>query len=225
VEHVNAPHAQTTSWVAQRLRECIESGLLLPGSKLAEQKLAEELDVSRNTLREAFTVLVAHGLVQRIPNRGVFVASPGAEGVREIYAVRRTVEPSALLWSEAGPGVLATMRSVVNRAQEARDRADVPAMAAANQELHRMIVALAGSETIAEMMERVLARMRLVFFAMQGQPDFHTHYVELNVRLVTLLEQGRRAEAAEAMRSYLDVAEAELLGHLERDGETRDGEA
>lgn len=214
---MNAPHAHTISWVTQRLRERIEAGTLLPGSKLAEQQLAGELEVSRNTLREAFTALAAHGLVERIPNRGVFVASPGADGVREIYAVRRVVEPAALLWAPVPEGTVERMRAIVARAQAAKEAGDVPAMAAANQELHRIIVGLNASEGVTEMMERVLARMRLVFFAMHDQPDFHTQYVLLNARLVELLGRGERAQAAETMREYLDQAEAELLGHLERD--------
>ena len=53
---MNAPHAQTASWVTDRLREQIEAGELLPGTKLGEQQLAGELGVSRNTLREAFAI-------------------------------------------------------------------------------------------------------------------------------------------------------------------------
>lgn len=73
---------------------------------------------------------------------------------------------------------------------------------------------MSGSVQLQQLMGRVLAEMRLVFHAMNAQPDFHTHYVEENAGLVELLRAGRRSDAAEALRGYLDAAEAELLAHL-----------
>ncbi|MEE1620912.1 GntR family transcriptional regulator [Zafaria sp. Z1313] len=210
-----ATHAHTVGWVAGVLRARIAEGQLVPGSKLSEQALSEALGVSRNTLRESFTVLAGDSVVNRIPNRGVFVASPGPDDVREIYRVRRMIEPAAVLWGELGADALAGMEEIVARARAARDEGFVPGMADANQALHKAVVALSGSATLEELMERVLAQMRLVFHAMASAPDFHTHYVDRNVRLVQRLRAGERAEAAEELRAYLDAAEAELLGHLE----------
>ena len=95
-----APHAHSGPWAASVLRRRIAEGELLPGDKLSEQALAESLGLSRNTLRESFTLLNNELIITRIPNRGVFVASPDADDVREIYAVRRTVEPACLAWGE-----------------------------------------------------------------------------------------------------------------------------
>lgn len=207
-----ADHANTTVWVADVLRSRIAAGELLPGTKLSEQQLAASMQVSRNTLREAFTMLSIESVVTRFPNRGVFVAAPDADAVREIYRVRRMLEPAAVLW---GPELdLQRLDAVVATARAAKVRGDVPAMAAANQAFHEALIAMSGSRQLAQTMGRVLAEMRLVFHAMSAQPDFHTHYVEENAGLVELLRAGRRAEASEALRGYLDAAETELLGHL-----------
>ena len=207
-----ADHANTTVWVADVLRSRIAAGELLPGTKLSEQQLATSLQVSRNTLREAFTMLSSESVVSRYPNRGVFVASPDADAVREIYRVRRMLEPSAVLW---GPEAdLQRLDDVITEARDAKARGSVVDMAAANQDFHQGLVAMSGSIQLQQMMSRVLAEMRLVFHAMRSQPDFHTRYVEENASLVELLREGRRAEAADALRGYLDAAEAELLGHL-----------
>ncbi|ELT43229.1 transcriptional regulator [Arthrobacter nitrophenolicus] len=196
------------------LRNRIAAGELTPGSKLSEQSLSTSLGVSRNTLRQAFTILAGESVVTRIPNRGVFVASPGAEEVREIYRIRRTIEPAAVLWGELTPRTLDEMEAIVQRAQAARNAGSVTDMADANQALHRAVVGLTGSATLQELMDRVLAEMRLVFHAMASAPDFHSHYVERNVELVKRLRAGEREEAAAGLRAYLDAAEAELLGHL-----------
>ncbi|MDQ0661608.1 DNA-binding GntR family transcriptional regulator [Arthrobacter ulcerisalmonis] len=212
--HGAAEHAHTTAWIASVLRSRIAAGELTPGSKLSEQALSTSLGVSRNTLRQAFTILAGESMVTRIPNRGVFVASPGAEEVREIYRIRRTIEPAAVLWGGLSPKILEDMETIVQRAQDARNAGSVTDMADANQALHRAVVGLTGSATLQELMDRVLAEMRLVFHAMASAPDFHSHYVERNVELVKRLRAGEREEAAAGLRIYLDAAEAELLGHL-----------
>ena len=61
----HATHAHTGAWVAGVLRSQISAGQLPPGTKLSEQKLSQALGVSRNTLREAFTVLAGESVVLR----------------------------------------------------------------------------------------------------------------------------------------------------------------
>ncbi|MGX1748971.1 GntR family transcriptional regulator [Glutamicibacter protophormiae] len=207
-----ATHAHTGAWVASVLRTRIAEGRLRPGSKLSEQALAQALGVSRNTLREAFTVLGNELILTRIPNRGVFVASPGMDDVREIYAVRRMIEPAALQW---GPELnVPGLERIVKRARAALASGKIEAMADANQRFHEEVVRASSSAQLQELMTRVLAQMRLVFHAMSDAPDFHSHYVELNASLVDLLRAGERDQAAQALRGYLDTAETELLAHL-----------
>jgi DNA-binding GntR family transcriptional regulator len=213
IAHRSEPtHAHTAAWVAESLRIRIAEGLLLPGSKLSEQALADAFGVSRNTLREAFTVLAGEHIVTRIPNRGVMVTSPGVDGVQEIYRVRRILEPAAVRWA-TGIDVEA-LTGIVAEARAAKDRNAVTEMANANQRFHEALIRGTGSALLQELMTRVLAQMRLVFHAMSDAPDFHSHYVEQNAELVALLAKGQREEAAEILRGYMDKAEAELLAHL-----------
>jgi len=205
-------HSHTGLWVSDQLRQRIAAGDLTPGTKLSEEALGEALGVSRNTLREAFTALHAEHIVTRIPNRGVFVARPAAEDIREIYRVRRFVEPAAVLWHEAAP--VDELRAVVAAAQDARARGDIAGMAGANQEFHRTLVARAGSERLDSLMKQVLAEMRLVFHSMGSDPAFHEPYVADNARVLELIAAGRNAEAAELMRDYLNRAEAQLLAAM-----------
>src|SRR6478752_4044104 len=82
--------------VAAELRLQLAEGLLLPGARLTESTIAEDLGVSRNTVREAFAELAAERLVVRHPNRGVFVARLEAGDIHDVYTVRRAIEVSAI---------------------------------------------------------------------------------------------------------------------------------
>jgi DNA-binding GntR family transcriptional regulator len=144
----------------------------------------------------------------------VYVAAPGAEDVREIYRVRRLIEPAAVLWGEIPAGTLDRLDAIISHAREALAAGSIQGMADANQELHKALVSLSGSVSLDELMEKVLAEMRLVFHAMATTPDFHSHYVERNAALVAQIRSGQREEAAAELRRYLDAAEDELLAHI-----------
>ncbi|MBG6059626.1 DNA-binding GntR family transcriptional regulator [Cryobacterium sp. MP_M5] len=207
-------HAETGLWVAGVLREQIAAGRLEPGTKLPEETLGDALGVSRNTLREAFSTLSAERVVTRFPNRGVFVSRPTTDDIREIYRVRRYLEPAAVTWTPAadlGPVCLAPLGQAVERARAARDAGSIPGMAGANQDFHAGIVALAGSDRLDQLMSQVLAEMRLVFHSMAENALFHAPYVEENARIVSLLAEGRQSDAATVLADYLVRAEAQLL--------------
>ena len=134
--------------------------------------------------------------------------------MREIYRVRRLIEPAALLWGDIPAEALEGLEAIITKAKAAKAAGSVQRMADANQELHKAFVALSGSGSLQELMEKVLAEMRLVFHAMATTPDFHSHYVERNAALVEQIRAGKREEAATELRRYLDTAEHELLVHI-----------
>ncbi|WP_373847532.1 GntR family transcriptional regulator, partial [Delftia acidovorans] len=65
-----------TDRVTEQLRSKLIDGAWEPGQKLSEASLSESLQISRNTLREAFRLLTKEGLLVHEPNKGVSVAAP-----------------------------------------------------------------------------------------------------------------------------------------------------
>lgn len=202
---------------AASLRRAISSGQHLPGDQLREVEMAQQLGISRNTLRESFALLIADGLVVHEPHRGVFIASPTIEDIRDLYASRRVIEPAALRWGTRLDRV--TLCSLVEEAEAARERGDISLVAQANQQFHQEIVAGSGTELLAHTMQQLLARMRLVFLsAEQVDPHFHIRFIEDNRTIVTVLERDDRAGAAEMMHTTLGKAceiVVELVDQLE----------
>ena len=65
-----APYLQ----LAAILREQIRSGKIPVGRRIPSQRyLAQEYDLSHNTVNKAIEVLKGEGLVERAPGRGMFV--------------------------------------------------------------------------------------------------------------------------------------------------------
>lgn len=210
--------ASTAEKVADVLRDMVTDGRVLPGAKLAEDHIAEALQVSRNTLREAFRLLNHERLLIHELNRGVFVRVLGEEDVVDIYRMRRSLEGAALrLWGESGDTVrggmrgVSQVRSAVTTGMAAAELGDWEGVGTANMHFHRSIAALANSPRINEVMSQLLAELRLAFHVMPTVRDFYEPYLGDNERIASLLEARRTGEAIEALLDYLDRAERQLL--------------
>jgi DNA-binding GntR family transcriptional regulator len=210
--------SSTASKVADILRDMVMEGRVLPGAKLAEDSIADALQVSRNTLREAFRLLSHERLVVHELNRGVFVRVLTEADVVDIYRMRRALEGAALqFWGEsadAGRGRAAGVshvRSAVTMGVAAAERGDWEGVGTANMHFHRSIAALAESTRIDEIMSQLLAELRLAFHVMPTVRDFYEPYLGDNERIATLVEAGRSQEAVAVLLDYLNRAEDQLL--------------
>src|SRR5271156_1650769 len=85
-------HSPLRDQVVAELRQAILSGRLKPGERLVEGRLADELGVSRNPVREAIRALASEGLIEVTARRGAAVASLTAQEAEELLEVRATLE-------------------------------------------------------------------------------------------------------------------------------------
>src|SRR5437762_11248559 len=77
-----------------RLREAILSMHFKPNERLVERDLCDQTGVSRTSVREALRHLESEGLVERRPNKGLYVTAITVEEARQIYEVRGALEPA-----------------------------------------------------------------------------------------------------------------------------------
>lgn len=197
--------------VAIVLRDRITGGTLVPGQRLSEAKLAGELEISRNTLREVFRLLTRDGLLRHEPNRGVFVAIPSMAAILDIYRVRRLIEVPALTHAWRGHDAVARMREAVELALRASAQADWRAVGSANMEFHSAIVALTDSPRLIDFFARIVAEMRLAFGLLGSAEELHAPYIPLNAGILALLEAGDGEGAARSLESYLSISERNLM--------------
>lgn len=195
---------------ADAIRELIVTGRLTPGQRLSEQAVSETLDVSRNTLREAFRILVHEGLLVRRPNAGVAVARPTLADVVDIYRVRRLIEVPALAAGDpAHPGAR-TMRDAVDAALAARLGGDWRDIAAANMRFHSGIVSLASSPRLDRVHANLSAELRLSFGLLGENGAFFDGFVDRNASLLRRFLSGDADGAAADLNRYLTDSERML---------------
>src|SRR6185437_17112666 len=81
--------------VAEKIRESILDGSLIPGERLVERKLAEVLGTSQSAIREALIQLELEGHITKKPNSATFVTDFSQRDLENTIAVRRTLESFA----------------------------------------------------------------------------------------------------------------------------------
>jgi DNA-binding GntR family transcriptional regulator len=129
--------------IARALREAIVDGEFPPGTPLVEHQLAEQLAVSRGPIRSALQVLQGEGLVETLPN-GRTVTMRFAEGdLRDLLAIRRELESSAVRRGCAARADIGPIRAAYDEMQ--REGASTEHLTELDIEFHRRLVEFGGS--------------------------------------------------------------------------------
>jgi DNA-binding GntR family transcriptional regulator len=136
--------------------------------RLAEERLAADLGVSRTPVREALTRLHAEGLVERLPEGGWYPTAPDVPAVHDLYEVRLVLELQGLRRpAQPGrggahdPAVLEPLRDEW-RALEAQAPAPDPGFVTLDEDFHVRLAASSGNPSLADLLRMVNERIRMV---------------------------------------------------------------
>ena len=93
---IEKKQTNTAEIVANTLRKEIIQGRYKANQPLRQDRIAEELGVSKIPLREALVQLKTEGLVSFMPKRGAVVSGLSTDEVEEIYTMRLALESAAM---------------------------------------------------------------------------------------------------------------------------------
>ncbi len=203
--------------ITVELRADIIGGRLLPGMALVESELVSAYNASRNTIREALHRLGQEGLTWYVRHKGVVVRRLGADDVRDLFRVRRTLELQAI--ANARPlreYQSDRMLDAIEAAELAREREDWRAVGTHGLRFHQHVVGLLGSPLFDEFFTNVVAQLRLVFCTAPDEALFQAPWLVRDRQIHEWLLEGDKAAAIEAMELYLDDSERLLLDMLDQ---------
>jgi GntR family transcriptional repressor for pyruvate dehydrogenase complex len=177
--------------VAGQLRSLIEAGSLQAGEQLpSERELAEQLGVSRSTVREAVQFLGAMGLVEIRHGSGTFVRPKGDRDqlpsewlrwtqrhqgqVHELLEVRRGLEAVAAELAAERADDLSDIEAALADMEAAIEGPDVPGLVEADLAFHTALAAVTGNTALQQLTEslgRELLRERGAIWNERGRPE------------------------------------------------------
>lgn len=192
--------------VANRLRDLIIEGALVPGDQLNESRLCEDLGVSRTPLREAIKTLASEGLIVLRPGRSTMVRQFTAEDVRGMLEVIAQLEALAgrLACRNATDAQIAEISAVHAEMLSLYRAGERLRYYKLNQQIHSLIVAASGNATLVEMHANLQARMKRIRFIGNSAPDKWRAAVEEHEQMVAALSARDGETLAEVMQRHLD---------------------
>jgi DNA-binding GntR family transcriptional regulator len=147
--------------VTETLRAWIAAGDLAPGTRVVERQVAEQLGVSRVPVREALRVLEREGFVEERATRGMVVRRLDDDDIAMLFAVRESLEAllSRRLVAVLDDAGLAALDDVIAVAAEHQHAGRTAEAISANADFHAMLVDLAGSRVLSQVIEPIAGRM------------------------------------------------------------------
>jgi DNA-binding GntR family transcriptional regulator len=201
----------TTSFIVESLTRAIVEHRLLPGTKLAEQKLADHFGVSRTLVRQALFQLSQNRLIRLEPARGAFVATPSVDEARQVFAVRRMLEAEMVraFIAQSTPAKIRALRQHVAAEKKAMDGNDVGQRTELLGDFHVRMAELMGNEVLAHVLRDLIARSSLISLMYQ-RAGAAAHSQEEHVELVRAIAAKDEKRAAQLMEDHLLHVEESL---------------
>ena len=204
----------------------IASRSLRAGEPVSELPVAKELGISRTPTREAIRQLVAEGILEEVPGRGVLVVKLDVRDIAEIFEVREALEVQAaerVARQVVGPVELNNLRKVADEMLElaqglqrsGRERLDSKEMIrfeAADIGFHTYLLQIAGNRHSLKIVSGLRALIRIVASRRVGhaQEDLLRIHKD-HSDVIAAIEAADPARAAAVISAHIRSSQKERL--------------
>lgn len=191
--------------VADLLRRGIQAGDFVPGQRLVEADLMEDLNASRGAVRSSFAMLEADGLVEKVRHRGVRVRSLELEEALEIVEIRMLLESMCV--AKAAVNASKTdredLRRIAAEMQDAVSGSDLDLYSALNDQLHGAILTISGARMAPEIVKRLKIQQARFSIRLARQPNRPVVSLPEHLDIVEAICTADPERARAAMEKHL----------------------
>ena len=206
-----SPEASATQRIADSITTAIVERRLMPGTKLAEQKIADVFKVSRTLVRQALNQLSRDKLITLEVARGARVAQPSIEEARQVFEARNLLEAALIkrAATELRPAQIAELRAHLRAENQAVKNRDVSGRTRLLADFHVVIARMLGNDVLAGMLGDLVSRCSLIALMYQSAHSAE-HSFDEHVAIVDALEKRDARAAVRLMETHLHNVERNL---------------
>ncbi|MWB77684.1 FCD domain-containing protein [Pseudooceanicola sp. 216_PA32_1] len=204
------PHMSSSHRAHAQLREQLLRSKFLPGQKINEVSLANELEISRTPLREALNRLVAEGLLLD-RERGFSVPGLEPEVVFDLFQARVEIECATVRMAceLAGPAELDALSAFLDESMSESPDASVDRLIELDIRFHDTIAELSGNKVLRQMLSNLNDRIHLVrWVAMEGRRE---RTQSQHREILDHIRAGDTAAAIAGMRGHILHRKEDIL--------------
>lgn len=207
-----------TELTTRAIRKSILEGEYKVGDKLStENKLCQQLNVSRTVVREALRILATEGYIRMLPGRGAFVArvteidkdnywasfSPGS--FRDLMDVRAPIEELAarLAAQRSGPELTEELEANFAAFVDANSACDRQALIRLDEQFHMSIFQATGNALLLNIGKMLTEAFNGYRYASFNDDGTYANAIEPHRRLIAAFRKQSEEEAVEAMHYHM----------------------
>jgi DNA-binding GntR family transcriptional regulator len=211
MQKIGASHQNLDAKVYNRVKAMLLERKLLPGEKVYQDRLAQDLGVSRTPLVNALKYLEQEKLIKAIPRRGYIVRQFTKEEMVYIFELREVLEGLAARRAadQINPNQVRQLQTFFEAFKGLKRISDYAGYAKEDKRFHNFVIGLGGKEFLSS----ILASYNIISFSYQ---------VESYGGLVRAPDETIREHLAiiQAIHDKNSVLAEELMRlHLRRSGE------
>ncbi|MDW4551732.1 GntR family transcriptional regulator [Defluviimonas sp. D31] len=190
------------------LLNAICTGELAPGERLAQDQIAAQLNVSRQPVNSAISILKANRFVEDTGRRGVIVAPVDNSLFQSIFEFRAVIEPFAvqLAGARLPNDARREAEDVVRQGRQAVETRDVRALLQADVEFHNMLYRWSGNPVIENTMRGNWHHIRRSMAEVLRDPGAAAPVWDEHAAIAEMLLDGRTEDAAALMKLHITFA-------------------
>lgn len=192
--------------------DSIIEGRFAPGSRLRDQVIAEELQISRTPVREALASLSDEGFVESLPNKGYRVPLLTRREPRELYPLIWTLEIHSLEVIAAFPSdrlsELRRLNKEFSSTEEPLNRIGL------DDEWHRTLLGECPNAHLHRLLMNLKTKARRYEVRFLAEDALFSVSISQHERVVDCLEEGDRPGAANELKSNWETTLNQLLERI-----------
>ena len=202
------------------LKHAIKYGYLMPGERLVEATLAEELQVSRTPLREAIRKLSFEKIVEIVPNKGAAVRKLSQKEMNDIYFIT-----SVLAGAAAGQAVKYMETSDIEKLKEYQSQMETAILEnnyerwlRLNERFHGVFVKKCGVIGLVELIREKVDMIPQNWYLITIRPNPLKIYMEAHERIIEAFIKKDASLARSLVEGHITINGEILHEHLEKIG-------
>ncbi|MGB3289193.1 MAG: GntR family transcriptional regulator [Burkholderiaceae bacterium] len=204
----------------QALKTSILGREFVPGQRIKESALAEQLGISRTPLREAFNRLVSEGWLEQVPNQGVRVTRWTLKDIDDIFNVRLLLEPyatgcAARRMTKEHCAQLKAYAEQVETYSLVRDEASIALRTQANNQFHALLLDVAGNQRIVNILTTLVEIPLVSWTFHQFSEDEARRSTAHHFEIVAAISAGDASWAESVMKTHILAARQAVVERLQ----------
>lgn len=176
-----------------------------PGSRLSEEELAQEFEISRTPVRRVLARLESEGLVQSVHGVGTIVTDVDVSELQQVYHLRMELAELIGKLSPIPPGAadLDRIRALIERCDADMRNPDQRAFLRLNMDFFYELTAMTGNQPLREISERLYIQVARVVLKMMPQLGLVEEFTAFRREMMEILAAA-------------EIGDLESIGHIRR---------